>query len=47
MMQMSVVYGKSSDVYRNTKNAEGGSKLEAALIQHHHSKKEEKKVSKL
>ena len=41
MMQMSFVYGKSSDVYRHTKNAEGGSKLEAALRQQY-SKKEKK-----
>ena len=30
-MQMSFVYGKSSDVYRETKYIEGGWKFEAAF----------------
>ena len=46
MMQMSFVYGKSSDVCRKKKNVEGGLKLEAALIQQHRLKKEENEVSK-
>ena len=32
MMQMSFVYDKGNGVYRNTKNVEGGLKLEAALM---------------